>query len=724
MQTRRRDVRSRFLAGAALLIAAAGTIPGRAADPPPVPVPLIETSRSELVLIEIYATDLKGNPVRDLTAADFTVKVDHESKPRPIESLEWIEAATAPAGEAPPGTQVTEGKGSPTVAPATVDAASAAHRDRPRRFLLFFEDSTSSPTQMTAARRSAIEFLERPGLVGDQFGIASYTEKKKLQILQEFTSDRALLRKVLEKSAADSSRFSSYSSERIARREEIQNKKSENYMNGMLGGVPSATADTGKITSDQAKRTYATEDSARMGRVVNTMQLLVDALAPWPGYKAIVFIGEGVPENSGDDYGLNDARLSIDSELSRLSFAAGGANVTLHAIQVSGVAAGDVQQVAAASRRSNSLANLALDTGWVNLATNDFTAAFSTVERSAAGYYLLSFTPEGPPDNQYHSVALKVARRGVNIRYRRGFFRYRAEELRTRSIQAAYVAPELHREMGIDMAVVPGPRAGHDRVYDLVLYVPPRRLLFLPQPGGAAARLEVGIVAFDAGGGETLRLARRIRVAPEAQNLAAAATSGFDLFTRVLLPDRAQTITAVISDLQSGDIGSVRVASEPPAAGALGGAQGLSLYAPHEKSLWIEIGEAAAPESAKDDAGQAGAGKNAAGTETDTGVTVGPALRTRFAPGEPITCGFRPGAGATDAAAEMRLVVRRGEEVVRTLSFDAPTVGASGAGTLHADLATSGLADGDYVASVEATHAGQTTEIGRMPFRIRPPGAS
>ncbi|HUD72255.1 MAG TPA: hypothetical protein VMQ62_09865, partial [Dongiaceae bacterium] len=146
------------------------------------------------------------------------------------------------------------------------------------------------------------------------------------------------------------------------------------------------------------------------------------------------------------------------------------------------------------------------------------------------------------------------------------------------------------------------------------------------------------------------------------------------------------------------------------ASGALGGAQGLSLYAPHEKSLWIEIGDPG--------------GKQPSGSEADAGVTVGPALRTRFAAGEPITCGFRPGAEAGDAAAEMRLVVRRGDEVVRTLAFSAPPERGSGAGTLHADLATSGLADGDYVASVETTRAGTTTEIGRMPFRIRPPGAS
>ncbi|HKQ96334.1 MAG TPA: VWA domain-containing protein, partial [Candidatus Polarisedimenticolia bacterium] len=563
----------------------------------------------------------------------------------------------------------------------------------------FFEDSTSSPVQMTNARRAAIQFLEKPALPTDLFGIASYSEKRKLEILQEFTSDRAHVRQVLEKSVEDRVRYSDFGPERIERMEEIRRLLS-----------PNNTDTTASAQAAQLARTYATEDSSRMGRVLNIMKVLVDGLAAYEGYKSIVFIGEGVPQNPGTDYNLNDPRLEISSEMSGLAFAAGGANVTLHSIQVDGLAAGNATTVGASSRRSSVLQTLALDTGGVSLTTNDVTAAFGTVERSSAGYYLMTYAPQDLPDGNYHSVALKCARRGVTIRYRRGFVRYRPEEARMRAIQAAYVAPELHREMGVDLAAVAGPRAGKERVYDLVLYVPPKRLLFLPQAGGPAARVEVGIVAYDAGGGETLRLARRVRVAPEAAGLANAAASGFDFFTRVRLPERAQTITAVISDLQSGDLGSARVAVEPPGATA-GTAQGLSLYATREKSLWVEISEP-------------GGKPAAAGPELDAGVTAGPALRTRFAPGETIACGFKPGGAGTDAAAEMRLVVRRGEEVVRTFAFAPLSATGTGGGTLHADLPTGGLADGDYVASVETTQAGATTEIGRMPFRIGPIGAS
>ena len=699
MTARRRKRGIEVLAGAALLLAVAGAFPGKAADPEPIPVPLIETSRSELVLIEVYARDSKGRLVRDLKISDFTMRIDQKPIPKPITSLEWIEGppVAGPAPAAPTGPPAGPAPGAAGDDTPADGAAETAIRERPRRFLLFFEDSTSSPVQMTEARRAAIRFLEKPGRPSDEFGIAAYSEKRKLEILQEFTSDLGLLRQAHEKSVADNSRFTSYSAERIERRQAIRTSTQEQRQ----GGLSELTIQL---------RSFATEDSSRMGRILNNMRLLVDALAPWPGYKAIIFIGEGVPEDPGEDFGFNDGRLSIKSELAELVRAAGGSDVTLHSIQVDGVPAGDTTQIAQALRRSSALKNLSLDTGGISLATNDLTAAFADVETQSSGYYLLSYAPQDPPDGNYHSVQLKVARRDVTIRFRRGFVRLKPEDARVRALQAAYVAPEMNRQMGLDLALVPGPRAGRERVFDLVLYVPPKKLLFLPQAGGPAARLEVGIVAFDLAGNETFRLARRVRVAPEGKNLADAARSGFDLFTRVRLPDRAQRVTAVVSDLQSGELGAVRVATDLPAGAAAGGAQGLSLYAPHEKSLWIEIGEAA--------------GDQAAGAELDAGVTVGPALRTRFAAGEPIACGFRPGAGVSDAGAEMRLVVRRGEEVVRTLPFSTPPAAAAGSGppTLHADLATGGLADGDYVASVETTLSGAPTVIGRMPFRIRPIG--
>jgi len=699
-----------FAPGAAILAQEPAPSPGPSrppARPPegPAPAPIIEFTTSELVLIEVYARDRKGKPIRDLAIDELTLKIDQQTRPKPIVSLEWIEPPPGalplpggPASAAPP--EPAEPAGAARPAPPSADAAPArsARGDWPRRFLLFFDDATSSPIQMTNARRAAIALLERPGLPTDQFGLSSYSQKRRLEILHDFTSDRAALRAELERSIKDNVRMSDYATERIDRQEEI-NRKTQEAGQSKLG------ASAKSEDAAQTARSYAAQDSALMGQVLTAMRTLVDALTPWPGYKAVVYIGEGVPENPATDYGLNDARQALTAEIGGLAMSAGSSNVTLHSVQVDGVSAGTEGELRAASRRSNALAMLALDTGGVRVASNDMLGAFDTVERSAEGYYLLSYAPEGPPDGLYHTVNIKLSRGGVTLRYRRGFTRYMPAEMRTRAIQAAYVAPELHGDMRLDLAAVRGPAAGSERLFDLVLYMPPGQILFLPQAGGPAARLEVGIVVIDKGGRETLRLARRILLTPDAARTGTDRPPAIDFFSRVRLPDRGQTITAVVADVQSGAVGAVRLVYE--VGGASATATGVSLYALDERSLWVEVDPK--PGHRPDE-------------EQPAASTIGPALRTRFAPWERVSCGFRAPPRPPEGAPEMRLAVLRGEEVVRMYPVDDAHSASRVDPTMHdADLPIDGLADGDYVLRIDEMRPGGAAEIGRAQFRIGPP---
>jgi VWFA-related protein len=653
------------------------------------------------VLIEVYARDRKGNPIRDLAIGDLTLKIDQQTRPKPIVSLEWIEpppgALPLPGGPPPEEPPAPEGAAGPAPPSAGAAPARSARGDWPRRFLLFFDDATSSPIQMTNARRSVIALLDRPGLPTDQFGLASYSQKRRLEILHDFTSDRAALRAVLERSINDNVRMSDYASERIERNAAIERKRQEanqsefaEALNGEAAGMA---------------RSYAGEDAKLMGRVLTALRTLVDAITPWPGYKAVVYVGEGVPENPATDYALNDPRLALTPEIGGLAMSAGSANVTLHSVQTDGVAAGTAGEVGAASRRSNALATLALDTGGVQVASNDLLGAFDTVERAAEGYYLLAYAPEGPPDGRYHTVNIKLDRKGILLRYRRGFTRYLPSEARTRAIQAAYVAPELHGDMRLDLAAVRGPAAGNERLFDLVLYLPPGQVLFLPQAGGPAARLEVGIVAIDQGGRETLRLARRVLLTPDAARAGADRPLAIDFFSRVRLPDRSQTIIAVVADVQSGAIGATRLAYE--STGATAGATGVSLYSLDERSLWVEVDPK--PGDRPDE-------------ERPMASTIGPALRTRFAPWERVSCGFRTPPPPPAGAPELRLVVLRGDEVVRTHTVEDEHPEGRADPTMHdADLPIAGLADGEYVLRIDEMRPGGAAEIGRARFSIGPP---
>lgn len=694
-------MRPGLLRGAALATALASCLSAAypaATDPLPSPA-LVETTTSELVLIEVYVRDGHGRPVRDLKPEDFILKIDQQVHPKTITSLEWVEPPSpAASGEAPRPRVPSPANG----AAGTAATGAAAERPSPsrhewaRRFLLFFDDYSSTYIHMTQARNAAIKFLARPGQATDQFAIVTYDEARKLTVLHEFSSDRADLTRTLQASLKDSVRMSEYDSQRESHMEDLRRIAIE----GGRGAGFTATS-------------FASEDSGKMARILNLARSLVDGLAAWPGYKAMVYIGDGIPESPAQEYGVEAGNLSLTAEIGGLALAAGGSNVTLHSVQTTGLVAGSPGEAGAASRRANVLKTLALDTGGVADITNDLTGAFAKIEASAEGYYVLAYVPEGPPDGRSHSVNLKLRSRILDLRYRRFFTRFTPSQARARAVEAAFIAPELHPDLALDLVAVTGAVTGHERFADLVVYVPSGKVLFLPDKQGAAARLEVGLVALDADKKEILRLARTVRVSGDARRTSGAARPAgggalaLDLYARVKLPAAGATVTAVVADDASGTIGSARVQVAASAA-QRPEAEGLSLYAVDEESLWVEVESGDA--TRKD-------------LETAASRTIGPALRTRFAPGERIACGFRMSGGASAIAPrDLLLEVLKGEAVVRSHSVPI-TAGPMGhpanpAGSLSAEVPLAGLADGDYLLRLAASGDPGTVEIGRLPFRI------
>jgi VWFA-related protein len=672
-----------------------GVVPDGAGAETPAPTTIIERVTSEVVLIEVFATDAKGRPVNDLRIPDLELKIDWEMPPKKISSMEYVEPAPVPAGVAPSEAPAPAGEGG---------AAPAEGRRRyPRRFLLFFEDSTSSPIGLTQARRAAEQFLERSGQPDDQYAVAAYDERRHLRVLREFTADRESLRKTLKESIEDRGRFSDFVSDLTLRHTEIEQANRAADMS-----VFTTRSDQLSPEAQRLAESYASQDQQRMKLVLSAVQTLIDALSPWPGYKAIVFMGDGIPENPANEYGLGERRHTLRSDLGELGLAAAASNVTLHTIQTAGLVAGEKDVVFKASRRSNALATLALDTGGVSHDTNDLQAALTAVEADTHAYYLLTYVPEGPPDGRNHSINIKSKRRGVTLRYRRNFVRLLPEEARQRAIQAAYLTPELHAGLSLDLAAVPGPGDGTGRIVDLVLYVPPGQALFLPQPGGPAARLEVGFVALDGEGRETLRLARRVRVgAGEGRDLPNAPLA-LDFYSRVRLPPTVQTVTAVVSDVQSGSIGAARLSIDALRA-ASPRIMGLSLYSMDEKSLWIEVAE------------------TKGGTREDSvPFTLGPALRSRFTPGEKVRCGFKTSSPGGPDGSGLRIAIVQGDKVLRHQEIEGGAPGGGGmsaapeGGTLSARLELDGLLGGDYVLRVDEVLSGGTSELGRLPFRVEP----
>ena len=709
-----------------------------------------ERVTTELVLIETYVTDDQGRPIEGLTIDDFSLVVD--GKPSPIASLDFRRLSTG-AGPAGP------------FAPRNGAIVPAAGPNRPaeypRRFMLFFDDRTSAPGGLTAARHAADRFLSTGLLPSDEVGIATYDTG--LRILHDFTSDREALRKTIAESLAGARRVSSDYAERRAQAEELDNEMkryqqevelakmkvqadpTSHFMGGGGGGGDGRRSGGGSENGGGASPTptqgskaqrdamaeldrslqeikslamnYAAEQAFLLRGVLHGIAVLVDGLAGWPGYKALVFMGDGVPENPANPYlslvlarhpdpilVMRAQQYSLAPDVDAVRRAAAAKGVTIHTLQTRGLAAGTVSEMKAQYEESNTIAALALGTGGLRSSSNDFVKALGEFDASSRAYYVLGYSPAGTPDGRYHAVKVRCLKHGARVRSREGFVRWTPEESRRRAIQAAHLLPEIFPELGLDLSAAIGPHEGSEEVVDFVAHLPPGAVLFVPEEGGAVARLEVGLVVQDEIGAETFRGARSVRITRPAEG--AAERAGIDLYCRIRLPDKGQMATAVVSDDATGTIGAVRL-TLPATSRATPGVLGLSLYSIAEKSLWVGMPFEGTVAETRD----AGDGPR--------GTLVGPSVRTTFTAGESVVCGFHRPVPGPDQAAALQVVVRLDTVLLRTV--EVPSAVAGSPATVQVTLPVEGLAPGDYTVTVQEARPGGAVDRGMVPLKVRAP---
>lgn len=71
-------------------------------------------------------------------------------------------------------------------------------------------------------------------------------------------------------------------------------------------------------------------------------------------------------------------------------------------------------------------------------------------------YYQLSYKPRrSKADDEYHTIKVKVNRRGVDLRFRKGYTDYSEEEERNILLVAAFYTPELYKELPFEAEFIP-----------------------------------------------------------------------------------------------------------------------------------------------------------------------------------------------------------------------------------------------------------------------------
>jgi VWFA-related protein len=438
----------RTLVGSVVVLLAL-VLPGHAQHPAPQRAAGTLTAGVTAVLVDVVVRDRHGQPVRDLTEADFQVL--EEGIPQPIGSFSRVfDGVTAPVPAV----------GAPAAAASATNPGIAAPpqgqvSDQPVTAIVF---DRLSPEARRLAVQAAQNYLGTregaPGYVGI-FGV-----DLALTPYAPFTRNTRVLRQALTKMASrGSASFNSpEQQQQKANADQQAAAAGQSAASAAAAGGPGASAAVGTAPGDALLaqmqgnmiRDFELMETDQQGySTINGLFAVISALRRVPGRKSLILFSEGI---------------AIPPAVQRLFLgvidAANRANVTLYAMDAAGLRAespqatirDQVNQAAGAGggilsgggsdalskalekneevlRQDphNGLGSLAQDTGGLIFEnTNNLRQGFDRVESDLRNYYLIGYTPTNETyDGRFRNIDVKVTRPGVTVAARKGYFAVR-----------------------------------------------------------------------------------------------------------------------------------------------------------------------------------------------------------------------------------------------------------------------------------------------------------
>ena len=409
-------------------------------------------STTELVLVNVTVRDKGGNPVRDLKREDFTVLEDN--KPQQVISfdLENTDAVLSTAATEAP----LLGKTQPKASAAPQDAlATRPLKDR-RLIILFFDLSSMQPDEVDRATTAAQNYVDKQMVAADLVSVVSLGDT--LSVNQDFTSDRALLKKALQG---------------------FNLGAGGGFEEGSVGTTEGTAETGGSFTVDDTEYNIFNTD-----RRLQALRSIADKLSHIEEKKSLIYFSSGM-----DRTGIEN-----QSQLRSATNAAVKANMAIYTMDIRGLQAlvpgGEAQN---ASLRGTSpysgksvssafdsnattqetLVTLAGDTGGkAFLDSNDFGKVFTGVQQDSSLYYLLGYhSSNAARDGRFRRITVKINRPGLKLDFRRGYYAPADFQHSTRDDRER----QLDEELASDLSTTDLPvylSAAYFRIADRKFYVP------------------------------------------------------------------------------------------------------------------------------------------------------------------------------------------------------------------------------------------------------------
>ncbi|SRR6266700_370341 len=405
------------------------------------PAPVYESATvlktiTRLVVVDVVATDKKGEAVSGLQRSDFTVLED--GKPQEVRAFSFQEPAVTPAGGAAPGSTAPDALKLPDNIYTNIPKYNSGNA---LNVLLLDGLNTTFPHQ-AYVRYQMLRYLEK---MPEGQPVAVYALGTKLTLLQDFTSDPAVLRSLVKN----------------------LNHKVSPLLDNAAGGpaqelLPPGMADSGMMSAQMLESMQAFEQERvafqtdlRVNYTLNALNSIARALAGYPGRKNLIWISEGFPlsidpnmELSGDifsgtrNYGAQVAQAAdalIDAQIAIYPIDARG----LEASAVFDASSSGNDKLGRSMARNPTRIGTALRNESAGLQAthatmddmaertggkafynrNDIDGAIRHSIQDGSTYYTLAYYPQNKDWNgKFRKIEIKVNRSGVQLRHRLGYY--------------------------------------------------------------------------------------------------------------------------------------------------------------------------------------------------------------------------------------------------------------------------------------------------------------
>jgi VWFA-related protein len=356
------------------------------------PSPMVLRTNTRLVVVDVVATDNKGNPIPDLKAEDFAVLED--GKPQKISAFSFKQHNKA--------TQVAGGAagGGFSNAPQYKDVSSLN--------VILLDAINGDFASYAYGRDQLIKFLDKGTLTQPT---ALYVLEQKLTLLHDFTTDIAELKALVQ---------------------------------GYKPKGPVFVQDVYAAASPFSARAPNNSTTANtMDVSIKAMSTLANALAGYPGRKNLIWVSSGFPLTLFPEIIDNDPiapciatcndpnKISIaalpgagfgtgkdfQEAVERVANALMNAQVAVYPIDEAGV---DKDNHLNTINTMRALADRTGGKAFYN--RNDVEVGISTSLDDGSTYYTLEYYPANKTwDSKFRAIQIK-SKQGVNLRYRQGYY--------------------------------------------------------------------------------------------------------------------------------------------------------------------------------------------------------------------------------------------------------------------------------------------------------------